>query len=82
MAYNFGKHTKAPVVEIKWSPRALSIMACLTVNRGHCDFDRNSRSLIDKYICHVQNDRTLMPHLLAGGIRSNVTCVLVPVVRV
>ena len=51
--------------------------------RGHRDFQWNTRSRSDKYTCRVQNDHTPMSHLLAGGIGSNdVTCALVPVVRV
>ena len=34
------------------------------LNQGHRDFDRNSRSQIDKYTCCVQNDCTQMHRLL------------------
>ena len=61
---------------------AYSIMTARII-WGHRDFNWNTRSRIDKYMSCVQNDCTPMPHLLAGGIgRNDVTCALVPVVRV
>ena len=44
-------------------------------SQKHCDFDRNSRSRIDKYVYCVQNDGTLMPHLLAGALGAMVSYV-------
>ena len=64
-------------------PRGNKINYVMSLPLRDRDFQWNTWYRSDIYTFCVQNDRTPMSHLLAGGIRSNgVTCLLAPVVRV
>ena len=70
LGQHYQSYHECALLEVSIHPHTLGAYAIMA-DRTIGDIEILNGTLgsrIDKYICHVQNDRTPMPYLLAGGI--------------